>query len=306
MAGLNAGDSILWQLIQQTGMLHCSCCFFKRKQMDQQFNALIRLPDAEIDLARGALLIAAEEYPGLVIEDWLACLDELGQRAAKRMPDNADWTVKLSILNHLLFREEGFTSSETEVFDPRDSFLNEVLTRKSGIPITLSLVFMEVGRRAGMAIQGVSFPGHFLVKMEVPGGEVVIDPYNGGIPLTVEQLESRLRDVYPEPPRPAIDEVLVAADNRAILARILRNLKTWYFFETKWMQALSALNRMLLLEPDSLTELRERSEVYWKLECFRAAHADLERYLELAPEDEEAVELREKLVMLQQLAANLH
>ena len=268
--------------------------------------ALTQLPDAEIDLARGALLIAAETYPGLVIEDWIARLDELGARVAERMPAGADWSTQLSILNRFLFREEGFTGSEAEIFDPRDSFLNEVLTRKSGIPITLSLVFMEVGRRAGLDIRGVSFPGHFLVKMEVPGGEVVIDPYNGGIPLTLEQLEARLADIYPEPPRPELEEVLAAASNKAILARILRNLKTWYLHESDWLRALSMLDKMLLLEPDNLEELRERGEVYWQLECFRAAHADLSRYLMYAPDSEATSELREKMVALQKLAASLN
>lgn len=274
--------------------------------MDPRFRALALLPDAEIDLAQGALLIAAEAYPDLVIEDWTRRLHELGRRFAERVPSGADWSTRLSMLNRFLFREEGFTGSEADVFDPRDSFLNDVLVRKSGIPITLSLVFMEVGRRAGMELFGVSFPGHFLVKMEVPGGEVVIDPYNGGIPLTIEQLEARLGDVYREPPRPALEELLAAAGNKAILARILRNLKTWYLHEADWMRALSALDGMLLLEPDSLDELRERGEVYWQLECFRAAHADLQRYLQLAPDAEEAAELREKMVALQKLVASLN
>lgn len=274
--------------------------------MDPRFEALAALPDAEIDLGLGALLIAAAAYPDLVVEDWLARLDELGRRAAERMPPGADWTTQLSILNRFLFREEGFTGSEAEIFDPRDSFLNEVLTRKSGIPITLSLIFMEVARRAGMAVRGVSFPGHFLVKMSVPGGEVVIDPYNGGIPLTVEQLEARLADVYPQGPRPELEEVLAAADNKAILARLLRNLKTWYLQQSDWMRALSTLDHMLLLEPDSVPELRERGEVFWALECFRAAHADLARYLELAPDAEDAAELHEKMVALQKRVASLN
>lgn len=268
--------------------------------------ALAQLPDAEIDLARGALLIAAEEQPDLDIDHWLAHLRALGDEAAERMPAGADWTTQLSILNRFLFREEGFTGSEAEIFDPRDSFLDQVLIRKSGIPITLSIVYMEVGRQAGMEIQGVSFPGHFLVKMAVPGGEVVMDPYNGGIPLTIEQLEARLRDIYLDKPTPPLEQVLAAASNKAILARILRNLKTWYLHESDWMRALSALNKMLLLEPDSLEELRERGEVYWQLECFRAAHADLERYLKLAPDAEDAMALREKIMLLQKLAASLN
>lgn len=274
--------------------------------MDPRFETLAKLPDNEIDLARGALLIAADAYPDLVVEDWIARLDELGQGAAERMPVGADWTSQLSVLNRFLFRDEGFTGSEAEIFDPRDSFLNEVLTRKSGIPITLSLVYLEVGRRAGLDLQGVSFPGHFLVKMDVPGGEVVIDPYNGGIPLTIEQLEARLANLYPEPPRPELAEMLVGADNRAILARILRNLKTWYLHQSDWMRALSALDHMLLLEPDTPNELRERGEVYWQLECFRAAHADLDRYLQLEPDAEEAAELREKVMDLQRRVASLN
>jgi regulator of sirC expression with transglutaminase-like and TPR domain len=274
--------------------------------MDPRFEILVTRPDHEIDLAEGALLIAAQAYPGLVIEEWMARLDDLGARAAERMPVGADWSTKLSILNRFLFREEGYCGSEAETFDPRDSFLNEVLTRKSGIPISLSLVFMEVGRRAGLNIQGVSFPGHFLVKMEVPGGEVVIDPYNGGIPLTVEQLEARLADIFPEPPRPKLADCLMTAGNKAILARMLRNLKTWYLHQSDWMRALNALDMMLLLEPGSMEELRERGEVYWQLECFRAAHADLERFLLHAPDTEEMGELREKVMVLQKLKGNLH
>jgi regulator of sirC expression with transglutaminase-like and TPR domain len=274
--------------------------------MDARFAALAHLPDDDINLAEGALLIAAEQYPGLSIETWLEMLDELGTRARERMPEEADWKVRLSIINHLLFREEGFTGADVQEFDPRDSFLNDVLTRKFGIAITLSLVFMEVGRRAGLDIAGVSFPGHFLVKMAVEDGDVVIDPYNGGIPLTLEQLQARLNAIYPEPPRPALEEVLQAASNRQILARILRNLKTWYLHQSEWTLALSALERILLLEPDSLYELRERGEVYWQLECFRPAYADLNRFLALAPESEDTGELRESLVELQQLAARIN
>lgn len=274
--------------------------------MDPRFAALARQPDASINLLEGALLIAAEHYPDLDVDAWLAVIDELGARALARMPEHADWTLQLSILNHLLFREEGFTGSEVDEFDPRDSFLNDVLTRKSGIAISLSLVFMEVGRRAGMDIRGISFPGHFLVKMLVKDGEVVIDPYNGGIPLTLDQLQGRLNMVFPEPPRPALEELLHAASNKQILARMLRNLKTWHLHQSEWLLALSALERILLLEPDNLHELRERGEVYWQLECFRPAYADLSRYLSLAPEDEETENLRIKLVELQQLAVRLN
>jgi len=274
--------------------------------IDARFAALAQLPDADINLAEGALLIAAGQYPELDIAAWLEALDALGERARERMPRNAGWTVQLSLMNHLLFREEGFTAAEVDEFDPRDSFLNEVLTRKSGIAISLSLVFMEVGRRAGLDIQGVSFPGHFLVKMAVEDGDVVIDPYNGGIPLTLDQLQARLNMVYPEPPRPALAEVLQAASNKQILARMLRNLKTWYLHQSEWLLALSALDRILLLEPDSPYELRERGEVYWRLECFRAAYADLSHFLTLAPEDEESEELRAKLVELQKQVAKLN
>lgn len=274
--------------------------------MDPRFVALAALSDADINLAEGALLIAAGQYPDLDIAHWLGVIDDLGARARERMPKDADWTLQLSIINHLLFREEGFTGAEVEAFDPRDSFLNDVLTRKSGIAISLSVIFMEIGRRAGLDVQGVSFPGHFLVKMAVEDGEVVIDPYNGGIPLTRDQLQARLNMVYPEPPRPALEEVLRTAGNKQILARFLRNLKTWYLHQSEWLLALSALDRILLLEPDNLHELRERGEVYWQLECFRAAYADLSQFIALAPESNEADELRVRLVELQQRLASLN
>lgn len=274
--------------------------------MESRLAALARLRDEEVDPVYGSLLIAAEQQPELDVTEWQERLDALGQKLCERMPEQADWTLQLSILNHLLFQEEGFTGADTEEFDPRDSFLDQVLMRKSGIPITLSLVYLHVGRVAGMDLQGISFPGHFLVKLVLEDGEVVIDPYNGGIPLTPEQLEARLHAVYPEPPRPSLHDALRTADNKAILARVLRNLKVWYISQSDWMNALWGLDRILLLEPDSLEELRERGEVYCELECFRAAHADLSRYVSLSPEADEIMELREKLLELQQSVARLN
>ena len=275
--------------------------------MDPRFVALARLDDTDISLAEGALLIAAEHYPGLDLNYWLTEINALGEKARQRIRPEMNWTTQLSILNHLLFREEGFTAAAVEVFDSRDSFLNEVLTRKSGIAITLSIVFMEVGNRAGLNIRGVSFPGHFLVKMAVEeGSEVVIDPYNGGIPLTLDQLHARLNAVYPEPPRPALEDVLRAASNKQILARVQRNLKTWHLHNNDWPAALAALNRILLLEPDNLTELRERGELYWQMECFGAAYADLSRFLADAPEGEQFDALHLRMAELQQLAAQIH
>lgn len=274
--------------------------------MDPEFAALAQTPDPEINLAEGALLIAREHYPDLDCAYWLGYLDELGELAAARMPERGNWTEQITVLNRLLFQELGFTGSDVDTFDPRDSFLNDVLTRKSGIPITLSVVFMEVGRRAGLDIQGISFPGHFLVKMAVEDGEVVIDPYNAGLLLSLDQLQGRLEAVYPDAPRDMLEDFLQGASNKQILARILRNLKTWYLHQEEWNDALSALNRILLLEPDNLVELRERGELYQQLECFRAAHTDLSRYLSLTPPDEETDNLRVTVAELRQQVARLN
>lgn len=269
-----------------------------------RFAALMHRDDADIDLAEAALLIAAEAYPGLDIDRWLARLDELAAGLRPRLAAARSPRTRVEALIDYVRREQRFVGNQDDYYDRRNSFLNEVLERRTGIPITLALVYMEIGRRAGVPVQGIGFPGHFLAKL-AGGEEVVFDPFFGQV-LTEEQCERRLQAVLGKD-APFDRTFLRAATAREIVVRILRNLKQIYLQARDYPLALGCSERILLVEPDLPPELRDRGLLYEHLECYAAAQADLERFLVLAPDDDSAPVVREKLIELQRHAgATLH
>jgi regulator of sirC expression with transglutaminase-like and TPR domain len=264
----------------------------------------LRAPDERIDLARSALLIAAEEYPALDIHRYLTRLDELAGEVAPRLAGARSPEERVAVLNRFLFAERGFAGNRAHYEDPRNSFLNEVLDRCAGIPITLSLVYMEVARRAGVEVDGVGFPGHFLVKH---GGRtpIVIDAFFQTV-LTLEECQVRLAAVLGAEVQLRPELHLRKATAREILVRLLGNLKVLYVRAADFGRALACCERILLVAPDAPHELRDRGLVYEKLECFGAAAADLSRFLELAPDDESAQAVRERLASLAPRLRQLH
>jgi regulator of sirC expression with transglutaminase-like and TPR domain len=250
-----------------------------------------------VALARGALVIAKEEYPALDIDQYLARLAELASEASRWIGAAGNTVERVQALSRFLFEHHRFAGNQNSYGDPRNSFLNEVLERKLGIPITLSVLYIEVGRRAGMKLEGVSFPGHFLVKATDERGELIIDPFNEGAILDLEQLRARLKQVYGQPVElhPAM---LRAATSRQILSRMLRNLKNVYVAASDWMRAIAALDRILILEPRSLEDLLERAKLYETLECFQAALDDLQSFLSIAPDHPIAEAAREGVMRL--------
>lgn len=270
----------------------------------EQFAELARLSDAKIDTALAALWIAAEEYPALDPGVHLARLDTLAAAAAPGLEGAWDDPERAERLLRFLHDEQGFVGNEKSYDDPRNSFLNEVLERRTGIPITLSLVLVEVARRAGVPLRGVSFPGHFLVKLEGPQLRV-LDPFHGRI-LELSDCRARLHAAL------GVDAVfrpelhLRTATPREILVRMLTNLKHLYLRVRDFGRTLACCERILLLLPDTPLELRDRGLVYQRLECFAAAAHDLERFLELAPEDESAPAIRERLRALRARPHRLH
>src|SRR3954463_5079785 len=155
-------------------------------------------PDEHIGLAEAALLIAVHEYPDLAVSAYLSRIEQLAHSLRMRIGEDATALERVAELNQFLFRDIGFVPNTENYYDPRNSFLNEVLERRTGIPITLSVVYMELGRRIGLPLQGVSFPGHFLVKLRVRAGTLVLDPFSGGAPQSEEELRRRLQRVIPE------------------------------------------------------------------------------------------------------------
>lgn len=277
-------------------------------ELTEEFAELLSQPDEHIDLARGALLIARMEYPELAIGDYLERLDRMAEVVRERLGSSADLPDALRALNQYLFVELGFAGNIEAYFDPRNSFLNDVLERKLGIPISLSVIYMEIGRRIGLPLMGVSFPGHFLVKLSVDAGEIVLDPFSGGLSLSKEDLEFRLHGVY-EPEEPGelpLGDLLEAASKRDILVRMLRNLKAIYLGNQDLHRALNVAQRLLLLEPGEPREIRDRGLIYLQLECFRPAAKDLERYLREVPQAEDAEEVRARYINARRAGQHLH
>lgn len=259
----------------------------------ERFAQLVSGPEEELDLAEAALLIAQEEHPEIDVAAYLRQLDALAAAVRARLPESPAPTEIIQELNAQLFREEGLSGNESEYYDPRNSFLNEVLDRRRGIPITLSVVYLEVGRRLGLSLVGVGFPGHFLVKYASADGDLVLDPFSGGISLSHEELEQRLRRMYGEgnPFLSQIPQLLTATSKKEILVRMLRNLKGIYLQQSDFARALAVLDRILLVAPDLAMEIRDRGAVHQRLGHLQAAVQDFRRYVQMAPnaEDSEAI-----------------
>lgn len=268
-----------------------------------RFAALASLPDDAIDLATAALLIAAEAYPQLDIDSYLVRLDDLAREGRGRIDGARNDSERVSALIHFLCVKKGFVGNRDDYYDRRNSFLNEVLDRRTGIPITLALVYSEVGRRLGLTIRGVGFPGHFLAKLETRP-EIIIDPFFGTA-LDETQCRERLREATGGNV-PFDRRYLRAATTREILVRMLSNLKHIYLEAKELEQALSCSERILLLTPDNLFELRDRGLLYFQLECYGAASSDLERFLQLAPDDAHAATIRQSLIEARRHVVQIH
>jgi regulator of sirC expression with transglutaminase-like and TPR domain len=250
-----------------------------------------------IPLAHGALLIAKEEYPALDVDMYLSRLADLADEGSRRVKDGADTIEKVQLLSDFLFSEKGFDGNRDQFADPRNSYLNEVIERRLGIPITLSVVYIEVGRRLGLNLFGVGFPAHFLVKAVDQRGELIIDPFNHGTILGLEEIHARLAKIYGHPVE-LNSMMLKAVGAREILTRMLRNLKNIYASGSDWQRSLSVLDRILLLDPKAVEEMLERGGVNERLECFGAALADFRNFLAQAPEHPGADAARDAVVRL--------
>ncbi len=253
------------------------------------FATLAALPDDRIDALTGALLIAKDEYPSLDLaferrrlDEIAAPLSGLGDREAAE---------QATTLAERLFGDCGFRGNADDYYDPRNSFMNAVLDRRLGIPITLSLVYTEVAKRAGVHASGVGFPGHFLVRIETDSGEpLMIDPFGGGRVVGRGTLDSLLER---GPGAKRVSRTLLSpASPRAILSRMLGNLKGVYAARGELSRLLVVTSRILELSPDSAADVRDRGLVAMRLGSPQVAEADLKRYLDLEPEAPDVAEIR--------------
>ena len=247
----------------------------------EQFLALAESPDDQIDLAKAAFLIAATEYPQLDISHELGVLDSLSAGASKRLGENHEPLYCLNTLSEYLFDEIGFHGNPEDYYNPRNSFLNDVLSRRLGIPITLSLVFLEVGKRLDVPLVGVGMPGHFLLRHR-DEENLFIDSFHQGVLLSEEECAERMRQVTQA--NIAWDSRLLAPlSNRDYLARILRNLKGIYWQNQDPRRALTMIDRLVALYPEAAQERRDRGLVHYQLQHHEQAIHDLEFYLDSQP-----------------------
>ena len=271
----------------------------------RDFRQAVDRPEDKIDLGRAALTIALTDYPNLDVLDYLARIDQLAGEVASRLDSEADIYRSMAALNYVLFKQHGFHGNRKDYFDPKNSFLNEVIERKTGIPITLSVLYMEVAQRVGLALDGVGFPGHFLVKCVGDGEEIVIDPFDGGEIKSRADIDKMLFNLYGG--KVAFhSDLLVPSTKRDILKRMLANLKAIYINENDLVKSLSVLDRVLILDPASAEDARDRGVVYLRLECYAQAREDFETYLRLRPDADDAILVREQLVRLAKEVTRIH
>lgn len=264
------------------------------------WNELAASDDRTVPLLGTALLIARDEYPQLDADLYDTMLQSHVEHLRAQVDAVEAWPQKMAAINRHLFDELGYAGDSEHYYDPRNSYLNEVFDRRLGNPISLALVQIEVARRLGVPLDGVSFPGHFLVRLPVDDGVLVMDPFNRGRPLDEDELRQRARPHLngEAPDDRALFQILNPATHRAILVRVLRNLHGVYTERDDWERAARSADRMLRLSPDNGDALRDRALAYMKMGYRQGARADLARYLQLHPDAADSGPLRERLVEL--------
>jgi regulator of sirC expression with transglutaminase-like and TPR domain len=268
-----------------------------------RFAAEVTRPDREIDLARAGLVIARDEYPDLDIEAYLDRLEGLARRA--RTSPGGDPLSQLHRLRECLFEEAGFAGNAVDYGDPRNSYLNDVLDRRLGIPITLSLVLIDVGRRLGLEMEGIGLPGHFVTGARVGGEQILLDPFNRGTILTGEACA----DVVARALGRRIElttQHFAPVTNRQFLSRMLNNLKGGYWRREAWDKAVRVIDHLIVLNPDAGGEWRDRGTAWANQGEIGRGLADWERYLTSYPDAPDHEQIRGQLRRVRHKLARLN
>ena len=275
----------------------------KNADQDALFD-LAQLENDQIDLAKGALLIAKDAYIDLNIEMYLQRLNQMAEELQSQIGREADTRDQIKHLNRYLFEIQGFAgSSQENYYDARNSYLNEVLERKIGIPITLSIVYMEIGKRIGLPLVGVGFPGHFIVKHR--DLETVIDPFEKGQILSDEDLSERLTQIFREPV-PMHPRFLQAVTHKEILARMLRNLRQIHFRDGEYNKAVRTAEQITWLAPQSAQDYRDLGYLYYQVNAYAKSLDSFNTYLRLSDDPPDREEISKNIRVLTQQLAKLN
>jgi regulator of sirC expression with transglutaminase-like and TPR domain len=296
--------SVKKQLLRDAiGRSQCDCLVMTQAEARARFLETIDSPDEEIDLAEACLWISAEANEGLTPEPYCEKLDGLAESVRAEIEPTTSVADRTALLNEHLFLEHGYRGNENEYYDPQNSYLDCVIDRKTGIPISLAILWMSVAQRVGIPAYGVGFPGHFLVGVETDPA-IFVDAFSAVV-LTAQDCEERLRAI-------AGDEVkfspamLAPSTRRQTLARVLRNLKQIHIRSSNFADAVACIDRILALDPDNPNELRDRGVLHRSLECWSFAREDLERFVEIAPTSPDVKNIELILDELRVRTAHIH
>lgn len=272
------------------------------------FSNLVRpeIDDERIDLAKAALTFARIEYPELDPAVYLHRIDELGKRAGKKVTEMGDPTESVAAMNEVLFVEEMFRGNTADYYNPLNSFLNDVLDRRLGIPITLSVLYMEVGRRIGFPLFGVGMPGHFLLKhYDVAGRSTLIDVFEGGRIVTEDDCQKKLNAIW-DGQLVLQPQFLLPVTRRQMLTRMLNNLKTIYLSQRNFRKALQIVDLVLVSYPRSPEDVKQRAVLRYNLDDYRGALADFEEYVRMLPDASDAEEIKQTALSLRRSMAMMN
>ncbi len=260
----------------------------------QNFEREIDRVDDQINLAKASLFYAQAEYNNLNVEKYLDILDAMAEDVIQKLPEERYPLKVIKTINNYLFADLGYRGNSNNYYDPRNSFLNNVIDRCMGIPITLSVIYLEIARRIGFSMAGIGMPGHFLISPTFQESGIFVDVFNRGEILFEQDCLAKLEQLYQKPMK-LEPSFLAKVNNRQILARMLTNLKHIYLSNNQLSKSLEIISGILMLYPDNPRELRDRGLIYYQLDKVKQACQDLECYLAILPNAEDATMIRKLL-----------
>jgi regulator of sirC expression with transglutaminase-like and TPR domain len=274
----------------------------------ERLGAAADRPDADIDLVRSALQVSLLLGNPVDEEAQVSHLHALARQAQKHVPQLGPLRERIESFNRFFYAQLGFRGNDEDFYDPRNSFVDQVLDRRLGIPISLSLIYTEIARRTGLPAQGVGFPGHFLVKVGGGDNVLVLDAFAGGRLLSSDDLDRRLQQIFAEKRLSVRSDprLLRAASKREILVRMLRNLKAIYLRQSQRHEALMVVSAILALVPDLPDELRDRGLLYRELGHAGAALRDLRRFAKVAEDAAQIAAVVPLIESLEEEPVRLH
>jgi len=265
----------------------------------QLFDSEINQSDEKIDLAKAALYLALEDDRKFDPDEYLNALDTMANEVQETLPGTLYPLRIIKSINNYLYNDLGFSGNTIDYYDPRNSFLNQVMERRTGIPITLSLVYLEIAKRINFPMVGIGMPGHFLIRPNFEEAGIYVDAFNQGEILFPQDCQERLAKIYGQSVE-LQPQFLATVSNKQFLARMLTNLKAIYLNRNEGLRAIAAIDRILLLFPNAVMEKRDRGILYYQLNLWAEARQDLETYLVNFPQANDAEIVRQLLGKMSQ------